>query len=263
MTKTRDEAEIVYQVCSDHWTILAKDFRDGGIRNFQFKGDLRGLESRLHQFDDQLTPFGGYGWSSHFYSPSFCCSHSRLHPLGDQLALELGDGREDVQLEVSSRVSVGGVDSLAGTHQCHPVRLKFCDDLSKVTEGPGYTVELEGENDVHLPPTNLLHEVVQTTSVLLGTGSSITEPLDPIPPSPLAVILKLRFLAVVMLGIGADAEVDGDSWFHELESLKIITPFGPQKCVGFPSAENLQIFSGKPPAEGWERTEGYFITFFP
>lgn len=155
----------------------------------------------------------------------------------------MGDCGEDIQLEVSRWVPVRSVDTLTRTNQCHPMKLKFGDDLGQMAERTSNAVELECKNDVHLSPTDSLHEVVQPISIPTGPRGRVPIPLYVVPPSPAAVFPQLGFLAVVDLILGADSKVDGDSWLHEKEALKITPKFTPGFCVDFHHAENLQFFS--------------------
>ncbi|HEX9630293.1 MAG TPA: hypothetical protein VF961_09750, partial [Pyrinomonadaceae bacterium] len=68
--------------------------------------------------------------------------------------------------------------------------------------------------------------MVQRLAILFSAGPDIGEPANIAPAPSLTVILEFSSLTVVILAIGANTEINGDSWFHlELESLKIIPIF--------------------------------------
>lgn len=54
-------------------------------------------------------------------------SDAGVHAFADDLALELRDGAEDVQLELSGRICIRRINSLRRTDQSDAMRLKLRD----------------------------------------------------------------------------------------------------------------------------------------
>jgi hypothetical protein len=100
----------------------------------------------------------------------------------------------------------------------------------------GDPIDFERDHYIDFGAPHLIHQLIERIAISLGTGTHIRKPAKECPPPTLAVLLKLQPLAVVILLIGADAKINGDSWFHrELESLKIIPSMPPSKNVRFSS----------------------------
>ncbi len=93
--------------------------------------------------------------------------HARLGALGDQRALELGDGAEHLQREHALRRR--GVDRIAQRAEMRAALLQPLDDLEQMADGAGEAVEADDDEDV--AGGDLAHQLCQHRPRARGAGA--------------------------------------------------------------------------------------------
>jgi hypothetical protein len=74
-------------------------------------------------------------------------------PLGGDLALELGKRKQHVEGQSPHRG--GGVELLGDRHEGHPMTVEQFDQLGKVGQGAGQTIDLVDDNDIDLAGSDI------------------------------------------------------------------------------------------------------------
>src|SRR5205085_1806760 len=111
--------------------------------------------------------------SSQFDSTLSCRAQPRIHPFRYQLPLELSHRRQNIQLKLSAWIPGRRIDALAWTDQSNVVYFQFSNDLRQMAKGARKTVDFERNDRIDLPPSDLIHHLIERIAILFGTRSNI------------------------------------------------------------------------------------------
>ena len=111
------------------------------------------------------------------------CDEPSLGPLADHVALELGQGAEDVEDQLAA--AGGGVDLLGQALEADPPLLQPSDRLDQVWERSPETIELPDDEGV--PRADVAERLLETWPIGLGAAGGVGE-------DPLAAGLFQRIL---------------------------------------------------------------------
>jgi len=98
------------------------------------------------------------------------------HALLDATALELGDGSEDVHLELSR--GRGGVDALGETHKRDAERLKLLEEGNQVFQVSPETVQPPTDEDIEPSPLGVRDETVGCRPPILRAADAAVDVFD-------------------------------------------------------------------------------------
>ena len=129
-----------------------------------------------------------------------------LHPLADQIALELGDRREDVE-EQTPRWG-RGIDLLVEDDQVNTEVGEFAAERHKVVSRTRQPVELGHGNDIELAGASRSDEPVKGGPAVLGPAHPTVDKLLDDPPPCRGVASQGVELALWGLLGGRDASVE-------------------------------------------------------
>lgn len=119
---------------------LPHHFRHRRIRHAQATAHLRRRKALRHHRCHRVGVARGLRRASQAHPTSLGGGDACVHALGDDLALELRDGCEDVNLQHRCGVGIARVDPLRGAHEGNPVGLKFGDQLGEVGKRTGEAI---------------------------------------------------------------------------------------------------------------------------
>ena len=138
-------------------------------------------------------------------APRSCGGKPRLGALADQLALELGQGCEDV--EGQRPLGGGGVDGIVEALEADLGFVELVDDSDKVLEGAPQAIQLPDHQNILGPQRG--HHLVQHLALGAGTGDHLLIDLLA------AGLLEGIGLKIEALVLGADsgvADFNAGSW---------------------------------------------------
>lgn len=174
------------------------------------------------QLDDSWQMLGILARPSQRHPTLLSRTNACVDPFHDQILLELRYRPENVQLKVSHRVAVGGVDALRGANQRRPVGLQLSDHLRQMRQRTCKSIQLERHDGADLASAYHAHEPVQPGAAGSTTGDAVRDLLDILPAPALAVCPQLLQLGIGRLIDGRDAGVNNDDSFaHKLEVARL------------------------------------------
>ena len=104
---------------------------------------------------------------------------TRHHAIPDQVAFELGDGRQDVEHEPAARGR--RVDSLVEHHEIHAERLQIGRQSHEVARRAGQAVEADASDHVHTSCPRGGQEGIKRRPAIPGAGHAVVHELCCLP----------------------------------------------------------------------------------
>jgi hypothetical protein len=123
--------------------------------------------------------------------------HPRLHPLGDQRALELGQARHDAEQELALRG--GGVRALVVADEVNPEALELRERIDELAQGAGEAVVAPDQQHVELPPAGSLEHGAVLLAVVAGAAGVVDILVGYGEATPLGVLAQLPQLRLRVL----------------------------------------------------------------
>ncbi len=98
-------------------------------------------------------------------------AHAGAHPLDDQVALELGDHRDDDHHGPAEWAA--GVELLAEADELDIEAVEFVEDFQEVAHGAGQPVAGPYEHDIELSAAGLGQHLIEARAARLGSADAV------------------------------------------------------------------------------------------